>query len=153
MIAIFTFVMGLIIGTMVAHKLEGTKFLEYLGSPINGRIELNWSLRQVLALFSKGMSERWYEAREHLHRGVFISLLSTLHLIHIVRFDYATTREDYYGTVTFIVHGFQSVQTLKTQMPQWIKDKKTEVKDADYWYQSFVAGHNVVSDFMNGYFV
>lgn len=153
MIAIFTFVMGLIIGTMIAHKLEGTKFLTYLGSPINGRLELNWSLRQFLALFSKGMAERWYEAREHLNRGIFISLLSTCHLIHIVRLDYETTRENHFVTTQFIVHGFQSIQTLKKKLPQWISDKKKGLKDADYWYQSFVAGHNVVSDFMNGYFV
>jgi hypothetical protein len=95
------------------------------------------------------MSERWYEARAHLNQGIFISLLSAFHLIHIVRIEYETSRDCYVSYVIFKTHGFQSLGDLKAKMPNWIQEKKDQAKDAKYYHQTFVCGHNVVDDFMN----
>jgi hypothetical protein len=143
----------LILGFLIRNKIEGGKVFDYFATP--GRdhhLELNWAGRQFFLLFSKGMSERWYEARAHLYQGVFISLLSTFHLIHIVRIEYETSRDCYISYVIFKTHGFQSLATLEKKMPEWIKTKKAEAKDAQHWYQTFVCGHNVIGDFMNGFF-
>ena len=157
MTSVLAFIFGAMLGLIVRHAMQHDGFMKYFGTPTGGRyekpkLELNWGLRQFFLMFDKGMSERWYESRAHLYRGVFISLLSTFHLIHIVRFDFATNREDHFRTTTFITHGFQSIQTLKKKMPDWIKEKSKKVEGAEYWYQTFVAGHNVIGDFMNGDF-
>ena len=147
---------SLVLGFIIRDKMEGGKIFEYFATPCSGykdkTLELNWSGRQFFYLFSKGMGERWYEARAHLYRGVFISLLSAFHLIHIVRIEYETSRDGYMSFVVFITHGFQSLATLQKKMPDWIKQKKSQAKDAQYWYQTFIAGHNVVGDCMNGDF-
>lgn len=155
MMAILAFIGGAILGIIVRNKMDGTSFMEYFGTPCGGRgdksrLELNWTGRQFFYLFSRGMGERWYEARAHLNRDVFISVLSAFHLIHIVRIEYETSRDGYISWVSFVTHGFQSLATLKTKLPNWIKEKKAEAKDAQHWYQTFVAGHNVIGDWMNG---
>lgn len=151
------FIGGALLGIIVRNAMQGEGFMKYFGTPTGGRydkpkLELNWTGRQFFLLFSKGMSERWYESRAHLYQGVFISLLSAFHLIHIVRIEYETSKECYVSYVIFKTHGFQSIESIKKQMPKWIKEKKSEAKDAQHWYQSFVAGHNVIGDFMNGFF-
>lgn len=150
---IFWVVVGMALGAIIRHRMEGSGVLQYFGEPCNQRLELNWAGRQFFLLFSKGMSKRWYEARAHLYQNVFVSLLSTFHLIHIVRIDYETSRESSYSYTITITHGFQSIRTLMTKMPQLIKAKKAEAKDATYWYQTFVCGHNVVGDCINGDFI
>lgn len=157
--SIIAFIGGFIVGIIARNKMDGTSVMEYFGTPGGGphgqkpKLELNWTGRQFFYLITRGMGERWYESRAHLRRGVFLSLLSAFHLIHIVRIDYETNREGYFTTVQFITHGFQSIQTLKKKMPAYVKEKKSQAKDADYWYQTFVSGHNVIGDFMNGDFV
>lgn len=154
--AVLLAIVSLVIGFIIRDKMEGGKIFEYFATPGGGyhkpKLELNWTGRQFFYLLSRGMGERWYEARAHLYRGVFISILSAFHLIHIVRIEYETNRDGYVSYVVFITHGFQSLQTLKKKLPKWIKEKKSQAKDASYWYQTFVCGHNVIGDFMNGDF-
>jgi hypothetical protein len=150
MLIFITFVIGLLFGFIVRNRMEGGSIIKYLGSPCDQRLELDWAGRQIFRLFSKGMSERWYEARAYLNQGIFFSLLAAFHLIHIVRIDYETSRDSYVSFVIFKVHGFQSIADLKSKMPKWIEEKKAQAKDAKYYHQTFVCGHNVISDYMSG---
>lgn len=151
--SVLLMIISLVLGFVIRDKMEGGKIFEYFATPGREKhVELDWGLKQFFELFSEKMGQRWYEARAHLYQGVFISLLSAFHLIHIVRIEYQTTREDYTSYVIVKTHGFQSLKTLKKKLPKWTKEKKSQAKDADYWYQTFVSGHNVISDFMNGDF-
>lgn len=67
-------------------KEEGV-IIKYLTSPVTKRFEFDWTTRQLLALINKGASERRYEARAYCHQNIFISILTTLHLIWVVRIE------------------------------------------------------------------
>lgn len=148
--AVIAFVISFSLGFIAANKMHGTKMYDYFASPCGNNLELDWGGRQFFRLFSKGMSERWYEARAHLNRGVFISLLATFHLIHIVRIEFETSKENLHSYDTMFVHGFQSLKTLKEKLPKLIEQARTKAKDAQYYYQTFISGHNIIHDFMNG---
>lgn len=151
LVCVITAIIGFVFGMFVRNRMEGSELFEYFACPSSKTFELDWTGRQFLRLFSEGMSERWYESRAHLYQGFWMSLLATLHLVHVVRIEYETSRDGYVSFVTVIVHGFQSIDTLKKKLPKLTQENKKYAKDASHWYQTFVTGHNVVNDFMNEY--
>jgi hypothetical protein len=146
-------IVGFIFGFVVRNNIEGGDVLKYFGTPGREKqLELNWGLRQFFYLFSEKMGQRWYEARCHTYSGVFISLLATFRLIYIIRFEYGTEIEDRMVVKKCVIHGFRSYENLLSIIPAMAVEKQEQTEGALYWYQTFVAGHNVVGDFCNGFF-
>lgn len=152
---------GIILGYFLFDKEQKAlkEFKKFLSSPMDERLEINWTTRQLLSLVSKPASERWYEARAHLHQNIFLSILCALHLIQLVRVDFIDDDQQRGRCKVFILHGFQSIYTIMKQSERLIKvtqeevNKETSEDNKMSYYQTFVAGHNVVEDFMNGSFV
>ena len=141
-ILLFVFVTGFVTGVIIRDAMKGGSFMNYFGTPSEEKLELNWSLRQFFMLFSNKAGKRWYESRQHLYRGVFVSLLCTLGLINLVRLEFETSEHDRISYVVFITHGFQSKQDMIKKLPIWINKHKHKAKDARYFHQMFIAGHN-----------
>ena len=143
--------------TIIADK--GKKIHHHLASPVNDKLELNWTGRQLFLLLSKGCSERWYEARAHLHQGFFKSLICAFGFIYLVRIDLIDDNQEKGESRVFTFHGFQSLEDVMKKTATIVKVYTLEVNatlDKDEkvsYYQTFIAGHNVVGDFMDGSFV
>lgn len=150
-VLLLVFVTGFIIGVIVRDVMNGSSFMNYFGTPSQEKLELNWSLRQFFMLFSNKAGQRWYESRQHLYRGVFVSLLCAFGLINLVRLDFETSECDCISYVVFVTHRFQSKKDMVKKLPVWIKEYKHKAKDAKYFHQMFIAGHNVVCDSMMDY--
>ena len=150
-VLLLVFVTGFVIGVIVRDTMKGGSFMNYFGTPSQEKLELNWSLRQFFMLFSNKAGKRWYDSRQHLRRGVFVSLLCTFGLINLVRLEFETSEHDRVSYVVFITHGFQSKKDMVKKLPVWIKEYKHKAKDGKYFYQMFIAGYNVVCDAMMDY--
>lgn len=179
-----TFVSLIFVVGIAMMFLPGKKFYT---TPSEGKFELNWTLRQILSRFSTQtrdtMADRWYEAREHLHKGVFVSLCCAFGLIRLIRIDLMHNTGDFGRYKVLVVPGWISYEkmmsnhewyvqrarrelclSLVTPMHEWDakqshKKKKSKIRSEEkdihadgrnyYYYQTFVAGRNVVKDFMN----
>lgn len=146
MFGVCTVIFAWILFTFDYDAVNYKSFQEYLCTPSSGKLELNWTTRQVLALFSKGASKRWYEARAHLGRGVFVSLLAAFHLVYVIRIEYETDKDSVLCYSTKIIHGFQSLNDIMKKLPVLSNTMRHE--KATCYYQTFVSGHNIVHDFM-----
>ena len=156
LIAISFFSLGIFLSAGVFVLLSQRK--GYFGSPTDGELELNWTMRQLLALVSKNASNRWYESRVHVHKGFWLSLLCALKVLHLVRVDFMHNSEDYGRFKTLVVPGWVKYNDIMLNH-EWYVEKAREklslnndegLKDY-YYYQTLVAGKNVVKDFMNNY--
>lgn len=160
-------VMGFVLGyaltvsvglaNMTLRKLPavGKAFMNYFGSPSTENLEVDWSLRQLFRLFNYRMSERWYEARVHTRQSVWISLLCAFNILTIVRFEFESKKEEgrhYYKVKTWKwTLSFKSDQEKMKFLLDEVKNVRPHMPiDAGDLYQIFVAGDNVVWDYMNG---
>lgn len=123
---------------------------EYFASPINGNMELGWSVRQFLNLINEKAAQRWYESKVHLDHGVFISLLCTFGFLYIVRYSFMYTDGRGVSEIRYF-HGFRTFSNLKKVILNGINEahEKNKQTHKDSWYfQTFVTGHNVLHDYM-----
>lgn len=156
---------GYVLGSFTPTELKtiisdkGKKIHKYLASPVSNKLELDWSVRQLFMLFSKKRGDLWYEARVHLNKSVIKSLLCVFKIIYLVRIDLIDDNQERGKSRTFVLHGFQSLESVMKKSGQLInkfmEEVNSDLKEEDrmFYYQTFVAGHNVVADFMNGSFV
>lgn len=151
---ILSFFAGVFVTTVVFMILDNDR--GYYRTPSDGKLELNWTTQQVLALFSKPASKRWYEARCHCYLGVFVSLLCTFGLVHLVRVDFMHDSGSYGRNRTLIIPAFLLSKKnvlngkylgLLIQRARRSLGLATEEGERFYYYQTFVAGKNVVHDF------
>lgn len=160
MTIIIAVIVGFILGSIPKDGLNDiivrtyTKLHEYLRSPSTDKLDLDWSTRQIIRVFNTNASERWYESRVHLKNGVLKSLACTLHLIYVVRISFIDEDMCSGKSKVFTVHGFQSLKSVMVYIEKqcavfYEEINKDENKKLEY-YQSFVAGHNVVHDYISG---
>lgn len=134
-------------------------FRDYLVSPVDKKMNLDWTTMQLLYLVNRRASRCWYESRKHLYQGVWRSLLCTLGLVYLIRIDLIDDDENMGTSRVFTLHGFRSVENAVKRSRALLARFNEEV-NADkpeearmHYYQTFVAGYNVVDDFMNGSFL
>lgn len=153
------YVLTLSIGlaNMTLRKLPtvSESFFRYFGTPSSKKLELDWGLKQFFALFNKQMSERWYEARAHTYQGVWISLLCAFNIVTIVRFEFESKKDDcrYYTKIKTWkwTLSFKSGQEKMKFLLSEVDNVRPHMPiDAGCLYQIFVAGDNVVWDYVNG---
>lgn len=89
-------IIGLLIGYILTDKKKA--ILNYLGTPTNGKLQLDWTTRQVFRIVSRKASERFYEASRYLGINWFIAVACGLGFINIYQFSYSTRIEDVYNT-------------------------------------------------------
>ena len=150
-------IFGLTLGYFMFDKdrVALQRFKEYIASPSTGKPELNWSTQQVFKLFNRNLSERWYEARVHLHQGVFKSLICAFGFIYLVRIDLIDDNQEKGESRVLSFHGFQSLEdVLKKAEPMivpFIEETNTELEGQAkmHYYSTFVAGYNVVATFLD----
>lgn len=153
---------GYILGSTSPKKLKTlikdkvASFYNYFKTPGKNRIELNWGVNKLLGLFSEPMARRWYEARAHLRVGIFKSILVVLGVIYLVRIDLMNGEGDRGVCKVFTLNGFKSLEKTMDKIDGLIKLYVTEVnanqpeESRMGYYQTFIAGHNVVEDYFNG---
>lgn len=159
----FGFLLGLMTNLPFMNKV-GNYFLQkvsevkkYFGSPCDEKFDLNWSTRQFFRIFSKPMSERWYESRAHLRAGIWTSLACTFGLVTLVSADFMYDHDDSRGISEKLCYGFWVLPgNHKERMLELIAEageigEGISKKDQPVsLYQIFIAGENVVWDWMNG---
>lgn len=133
------------------------KVTKYFATPSDRGFELNWFLRQFFRLFSERMSERWYEARQHTYRGVWVSLMCAFGICEVVRYEYTSRTDDSRMYTKTVVYWWKFIFEKKSRLhrflfTQWSVIRPHMAIDADSPYQIFRAGHNVIWDFMSGSF-
>lgn len=154
---IFAVVIGFILGSSKNKNIIET-IKNSLGRPTDGVVELNWGGKKLFGFFSDKAAQRWYEARAHLGYGVIISLLATFKLIYLIRIDLIDSNMSRGKSYKRVLHGFQSLdKVIKKAQAISLKveeqyNKENSENNMSY-YQTFIAGHNVVGDFVNGSFV
>lgn len=151
---IFAVVVGFFLGNLNLKKVQKALHNKFR-TPGKDSIELNWGGRELFGMISKKAGNRWYEAREHLNQGVFVSLFCTFKLIWIVRVDLIDDSSEYGRSKTKIFHGFQSLQSVMEASNAFVKEFENNYNKENpdkkmHYYQTFVAGYNVVQDYMNG---
>ena len=139
---IFAVVVGFILGKW--DKINFKKVYDFLATPTDNKLELDWTLREIFSVFSINISERWYEARTHLNQSVFTSLLCALGLINIIQISYGSNEDGVYPFVTFKTHGFRSYDNLKEYAISMIDKKRKNIEEATYYERTFIAGYNVI---------
>lgn len=133
---------------LVAMAVTGAFAADYK-SPSTGKLPLSWSVKVFLEHFSTASADRWYESIAHCKQGAFISLLSALHLVYVVRLEFVSMTDSCSGRYTLhYYHGFRSFDALKHLLlntPGLYRHS-----DEEYMYdQTFVAGHNVIQSWMH----
>lgn len=146
---------GVLLG-LVIDKTYLINMRKYFASPIDQKtIELNWSVSQLLKLFNAAAADRWYESRQHTNSGLLLSIASTLGLVYAIRVSFMHDSGDSGRSTTLIRHGFQSLESLKKNHVDLIKCATVKLKLAEdhnyYYYDTFIAGHNVVDTFMDSH--
>ena len=150
-----TFVSLIFVVGIAMMFLPGKKFYT---TPSEGKFELNWTTRQLLALVSKKASNRWYESRVHVRKGFWLSLLCALKVLHLVRVDFMHNSEDYGRSKTLVVPGWVRFNDIMLNH-EWYVEKAREKLSLNndkgrkyyYYYKTLVAGKNVVKDYMDNY--
>lgn len=131
------------------------KARNYLGNPSDNKLSLNCTMRQCLCLVSDAAGDRWYESRAVLRRSVFVSLLAAIKVVTVVRFDF-TSPDDadslYAEIALYAFWVLPSRRRLRTKMlEREAAVLKTQLSGkTDSLYQIFVAGDNVIWDWVNG---
>ena len=138
-------VIGFFLGKLDTGTLK--KLKKYFGSPIDERIEFKWATRQFFRIFSVTGSERFYDASALCYQNAFVSILCGLGFIDIVRYEYATEYDDRVVYAYRHYHGFRSYQSLLDMAKDNIDVVIDETEGATSFYQLFICGHNVVTDF------
>lgn len=152
---VIVFATGLAKMTLVNIPSISAKAKKYFGTPDKQKFELNWFFRQFFLIFNKNMSERWYETRAHVYQSVLVSMLSTFGIATVVRYEFfSKTDHNRVYTKTKIWYFTLSFKTQRERM-KFIESYAEELRpslnaDADSLYQIFIAGENVVWDYMNG---
>ncbi len=153
---ILAFALGVVVGLIVIFLV--TRKREYFASPSSNKIELNCAVKQALKLISYKAGQRWYEARALLFLGIFTSVLCALKLIHLVRIDFMHNDESHGRSTVIKIPGWVKYEKILDDHEWWVEKARTQLKlngdegRKNYWYyQTFIAGHNIVKDFMNNY--
>lgn len=154
---VLTFSIGLGKMALAAVPDVLSKIKNYFATPSDRGFELNWFLRQFFRLFSERMSERWYEARQHTYRSVWVSLMCAFGICEVVRYEYTSRTDDSRMYTKTVVYWWKFIFEKKSRLhrflfTQWSVIRPHMAIDADAPYQIFRAGHNVIWDFMNGSF-
>lgn len=119
----------------------------YFGSPLDGSFELDWTLRQFYRLFSVNASERWYEARSFCWRGVFVSTLCAVGLIHVVRITYIEeiSNDLRCRSIISIYHTFRSESSFRSLIKKEIDSFNCEETTPMFFFDELlIAGRNVI---------
>ena len=128
---------------LVVVALVGTQIDDYR-SPTTGKLSTAWAVKVFLARFSYAASERWYESITHYRRGVFISMLSALHLLYVVRVDFASVSGHWHNRCEYhYYHGFRDLKTLK-QLLLATSDLYRPAGEGFLYDQMSVAGYKVI---------
>lgn len=125
--------------------------IRYLSSPVTHTFTVNWTTRQVLALYSDKAAQRWYESRAHLKQGVFISLLCALRLLYVVKIDFLSQSRENGHSRVFYFNGLRSYENILLKHDALIDQTAAQMPSDTMYYQTFVAGYNVVSDYSDRY--
>ncbi len=154
---VLTLSIGLAGVSLRALPSLGKAFVNRFGSPVDRSFELNWGLRQFFGLFSERMSERWYEARCHAYRGIWVSLMCAFGICEVVRYEFTSKTDDSRMYSKTVVYWWKFIFEKKSSLHRFLFSQFSEVRphmpiDADGPYQILRAGHNVIWDFMNGSF-
>lgn len=131
------------------------KVRNYLGNPTDNKFSLNRTLRQCLRLVSDAAAERWYESRAILKQSVFVSLLAAIKLVTIVRFDFTSSDGADSLYMEIALYDFWTLPSSRRLRIEMLEKEGVVLKTqlgskADSLYQIFVAGENVIWDWVNG---
>lgn len=145
-VAILGFVLGIAFSRLLSMVSRAGGFREKFSSLVDGNFELDWTVKEILALFSELASQRWYEARAHVRSGIFISLLCAMRLMYVVRFDFELandsrrvfTRKKHY-------HGLRSYNQLKKAILRDVPTVQETVDEDSFFSGALITGHNFVS--------
>lgn len=142
----------IVIGFFLGKLDTGTfsKLRKYFGSPVDERIEFGWGMRQLFRIFSTIASERFYDSSALCYQSAFVSILCGLGFIDIVRYEYATDHDDRVVQKVKYYHGFRSYKSLLKMAKDNIQFVQKETNGATGFYQLFICGHNIVSDYWSG---
>lgn len=133
----------------------------YFGSPVDGKFELAWFLRQFLRLFSVRISQRWYEAKGHRRVNTLLALCCAFGLCEVVQYSFGDMENDDRFFTSTKVYWFRFMFSDKIHIVgKLIKqdniDKiKNQIKKKNgynpAWLDSiFICGYNVAYDSFNG---
>jgi len=141
-------VIGFFLGKLDTGTLK--KIRKYFGSPIRQQIEFQWGMRQFFRIFSVTGSERFYDASALCYQNAFVSILCGFGFIDIVRYEYTTEHDDRVAYKVKYYHGFRSYRSLLKMAKDNMQFVQKETDGATGFYQLFICGHNVVSDYWSG---
>ena len=145
-VAIPSFILGIAFSFLLSAVSRAGGFREKFGSPSTGDFELDWTVKEVLAMFSESASSRWYEARAHVRTGVFFSILCTLGIMYIARFEFESANDSRKGfTRKKHYHGFRSYSKLKKAILADVPAVQESVDEESYFSGAIITGHNFVS--------
>lgn len=145
-VAILSFILGIAFSFLLSAVSRAGGFREKFGSPSTGDFELDWTVKEVLAMFSELASQRWYEARAHVRSGIFISLLCAMRLMYVVRFDFELANDSRRGfTRKKHYHGLRSYNRLKKAILRDVPTVQETVDEDSFFSGALITGHNFVS--------
>lgn len=145
-VAIFSFILGTAFSFLLSTISRAGGFREKFGSPDNGDFELDWTVKQVLTMFSESASQRWYEARAHMGSGIVISVLCAMRLMYVVRFDFELASDSCRGfTRKKRYHGLRSYNQLQKAILRDIPTVQETVDEDSFFSGALISGHNFVS--------
>jgi hypothetical protein len=116
---------------------------QYFLCPANGTFDLNWFIHQFFALFSKQMSQRYYETVAHCNKGQLIGLLCAIGVIDVVRYSFLVTSDSGVSKVVYY-HGFRSYKDLQLVAIRNTKTVALTLPQAQYVDSILIAGYNQV---------
>lgn len=118
-----------VIGAAIALMFRSLS--KYFRSPSDGKVHLDWALRQFFVLFSTRAGTRWYEARVFIHSGLFVSLMCAFGICEVVRYLFVDQDEDHTCSVYqvhWLRHIFTSNQEIKQLLYQQVSSVQQKIK-------------------------
>ncbi len=135
---------GISVLLIAAILRDSRSIRQRFGSPSSGKFELDWTVRQLLSCVSGSAANRWYEARAHVHLGVFVSSLCAMGVLYVGEFLFMITDSQGKTTKRYY-HGFRSFQKLKTAVLSDVEKARREANVDGYFDGVLITGHNYIS--------
>lgn len=83
-------------------------WLEKFKSPSRGVYTVNWTVKQLIALFNIDASNRWYTCRVRLYKNIVVSLLCAVGILSLVCVQFTRKTDGTIHTSYLLISSFSS---------------------------------------------
>lgn len=119
----------LLVSTDLYYRLDKFK------SPSRGVYTVNWTIKELIALYNVDNANRWYICRTRLSKSVIVSLLCAVGILRLVCVEFTHKTDGTIHTSHLLVNSFSSYDNYCDKVDYHIFDTYTSINcNNDYQF-------------------